>query len=490
MAYFQCGKARQDAGTLPLAKPLQQLTHGLVSSNSTANKPIEIKVFSGYLGEVKLKMDGEGNNLNLIAKVNLGKEHDILVKVIDATTNALRPLEMRYSENYLQMCRPATIDLTANRAHYLALMTFGQAIARRESDKDKENVATYEIEQLQSDAGEVEFARARHPMMKFAHLMTLAQLKKARGICLVALCPVDALFHMQEFLQFLYSSTSEVGILGKKELICISGLPNVDNAFFTGDYMVLGNGEKQFYPLVSADVVGHEFTHGLVQGLAGLIYQGHSGALNEHFSDVMGVCYESWLYQKYNQNESKEDDILGTADWLMGEDLGVTMPYLRNFQDPELAQQPKFYKGKFYMDPNGNFDNGGVHVNSGLWNHCFFKVCAEKRVPMSKALTLWMQALRNMSNNSNFMHLRDLLIHFSSEEPQLHSVIRQCLDAVGMTTEAQSDQKGDANIAFPMPALPKPKLEVPEKAPAPPDEEEMCNGSVFISCPCRCHQKK
>jgi Zn-dependent metalloprotease len=269
-------------------------------------------------------------------------------------------------------------------------------------------------------------------------------------------------------------------------LICITGLANVDNAFFTGEYMVFGNGEKQFYPLVSADVVGHEFTHGLVQGLAGLIYKGHSGALNEHISDVMAVCYESWMYHKYNENESKDDDLLGSADWLMGEDLGVTMPYLRNFQDPEKAQQPKRYKGKFYMDPNSNFDSGGVHVNSGIWNHCFFKVCAERQVPMSKALTLWMLALRNMRKDSNFMHFRDLLLHFSSGEVGLCSIVmRQCLDAVGMTADAISDQRGDDGITFPaMPTLPK-----PAPVPAQPTTTPQCTGTVLVSCVCSCHQK-
>jgi hypothetical protein len=217
------------------------LINGLVDiTRSTAYRPIELKVFSGYLGEVTLKMDGEGNHLNLMANVNLGGEHNILVKVIDATKNGLRPLEMRYTESYLlqvEQYRPATINLTENRAHYLALMTFDKAIAQREGDKAKADIAHYELEQLQSDYEEIQFAISLHPKMKFAHLSNLSQLREGRGGCLVNLCPVDALFHMQEFLQFLYVTTGEVGILGKKELICITGLPNVDNAFFTGDYL-------------------------------------------------------------------------------------------------------------------------------------------------------------------------------------------------------------------------------------------------------------
>jgi hypothetical protein len=209
MAHFQCGKARQDASRLP---PAQEANSIYALLSPSANQPIELKVFSAYLGEVTLKMDGEGDNLNLMANVNPCGKHNILIKVIDATTNRLRPLQMRYTESYLlQQCQPAKVNLATNRAHYLSLMTFDQAIARREGNKAKEDVAAYEIVQLQSDAQEVALAQNLHLQTKFSNLLSLSQLREARGRCLVELCSVDALFHMQEFLQFLHISTGEVG---------------------------------------------------------------------------------------------------------------------------------------------------------------------------------------------------------------------------------------------------------------------------------------
>jgi hypothetical protein len=88
------------------------------------------------------------------------------------------------------------------------------------------------------------------------------------------------------------------------------------------------------------------------------------------------------------------------------------------------------------------------------------------------------------------MHFRDLLLHFSSEVPELYNVIRDCLEAVGMTADAYSDQRKDKNIVFPMPARTMPKLEVPVEVPSPADADSPCNGTVYISCPCKCHQKK
>ncbi|MEZ4804770.1 MAG: hypothetical protein R2852_04600 [Bacteroidia bacterium] len=52
-----------------------------------------------------------------------------------------------------------------------------------------------------------------------------------------------------------------------------------NNAFWNGQMMTYGDGDgTTFSALVSLDVVGHEFTHAVVEKTAGLIYQGESGA--------------------------------------------------------------------------------------------------------------------------------------------------------------------------------------------------------------------
>jgi Zn-dependent metalloprotease len=59
--------------------------------------------------------------------------------------------------------------------------------------------------------------------------------------------------------------------------------------------MVFGNGDTQFYPLTSIDVIGHELTHGLIQGLPDLEYKAHSGALNESYADIVGTTFEFYI---------------------------------------------------------------------------------------------------------------------------------------------------------------------------------------------------
>jgi len=60
---------------------------------------------------------------------------------------------------------------------------------------------------------------------------------------------------------------------------------------------------------VVLDVFAHEFTHGMTDSTADLIYENQSGALNEAFSDIFGNLVE---------NDGKS---MYAWDWLMGEDI-------------------------------------------------------------------------------------------------------------------------------------------------------------------------
>ena len=102
------------------------------------------------------------------------------------------------------------------------------------------------------------------------------------------------------------------------------------------------------------DIMGHEFTHGVTQSEAGLIYNNESGALNESFSDIFGEMVESWAE--------------GICDYLVGADRGA----IRSFINPNTYGQPDTYLGTDWY--TGTADNGGVHTNSGVQNHWFYLV--------------------------------------------------------------------------------------------------------------------
>ncbi len=131
------------------------------------------------------------------------------------------------------------------------------------------------------------------------------------------------------------------------------------NAFWNGVATFYGNGRCVDYgPLTTLDVVGHEYAHGFTDFTSDLIYQDESGALNESISDILGKALE-YEYDQANFN------------WYIGDrftDEGVNS--FRNMADPNEFNDPKFYRGQFWVtDPN--FDRGGVHINSGLYNYWF-----------------------------------------------------------------------------------------------------------------------
>lgn len=145
-----------------------------------------------------------------------------------------------------------------------------------------------------------------------------------------------------------------------------------NNAFWNGRQMVYGDGDGKLFNRFTAslDVCGHELTHGLTQFTAGLEYQGQSGALNEHFSDVFG----SILKQRM-----RGESVLA-ADWVIGEGIfrpgvhGVGIRSLREpgtaYDDSSLGKDPQPDHMSRYVTTDA--DNGGVHLNSGIPNKAFY----------------------------------------------------------------------------------------------------------------------
>jgi hypothetical protein len=247
--------------------------------------------------------------------------------------------------------------------------------------------------------------------------------------------------------------------------LSIYNVPKLDNAFFSGEYMTYGNGDKMFYPMTSIDIAAHELTHGIVQHTAGLEYLGHSGALNESFSDMIGTAFELYLYERFNSNDTTTDDIQGEADWLCGEDIGKQIKYLRNLQNPDHSEipQPATYKGNHWADPNNeSSDHGGVHTNSGIGNRCFFLLT--ESLSLDTSLPLVYNCLLKLKKNSDFIDFRNILLECSPV--QIRNIVEKCLDDVGLTSSVVSDWDKspieNRTPKLPQSELPKPELPQPE----------------------------
>lgn len=171
-----------------------------------------------------------------------------------------------------------------------------------------------------------------------------------------------------------------------------------DNAFWDGAQMVFGDGDGVYFDGFTScvDVIGHELTHGLTQYTAGLTYVAQSGALNESISDVFGALVK----QRHLGQTAAQ------ADWLIGAGLftdrvrGVALRSMKEpgtaYDDPVLGKDPQPGHMRDYVDlpHDGDHDNGGVHVNSGIPNRAFYVLATELGgVACERAGRIWFDTI-------------------------------------------------------------------------------------------------
>ncbi|MEL6588747.1 MAG: M4 family metallopeptidase, partial [Bacteroidota bacterium] len=135
------------------------------------------------------------------------------------------------------------------------------------------------------------------------------------------------------------------------------GPKNAQNAFWNVYYAAYSDVSGN--PYVGVDVVGHEFTHGVIRNVIGnLIYIDESASLNEGYADIFGNCA-----QHYADSSN--------FGWEVGEDATA----FRSMSNPNSifglgGAHPDTYRGNGWYD--GDLDNGGAHHNSTAFSHSFY----------------------------------------------------------------------------------------------------------------------
>ncbi len=221
-----------------------------------------------------------------------------------------------------------------------------------------------------------------------------------------------------------------------------------DNAFWNGTQMVYGDGDEDLPAAqrlfnrftVAIDVIGHELTHGVTQYEARLVYWEQPGALNESLSDVFG----SLVKQRALNQTARQ------ADWIIGAGLftanvnGVGIRSMKEpgtaYDDPVLGKDPQPGHMKDYKQVS--YDNGGVHINSGIPNRAFYIAAYEMDgYAWEKAGRIWYIALRDhMAANSNFQAAAQLTYKVAGELYGANSLEQQAVRKgwaeVGINVEA------------------------------------------------------
>jgi Zn-dependent metalloprotease len=389
----------------------EQQKHAIYSAHAAQSAGYKtVKVYSAYMGEVDLNVYDVGNGyISLQALVpGLDGRPDIFVKEVDVQKHDLYPDKYQYDIRYLAQVQSTFIN----------------------------------IQKASDNAKTIELIEAKKKMKELSGIKLNSLDQKRLHAAYIYNNAVDIHFNTCQYLHFLHKYTGKNNVTNSNILLSMHNVVSLDNAFWTGNYMVYGNGNKTFYPLGTSDIGGHEAGHGLIQTVAGLKYQGHSGALNESFADVLGVCFEFFLYYKFNNNKdgNTDDDIDGESDWLIGEDSGKQIEYLRNMKDPNNAKQPqpKIYRGMYWVNPNNkDSDFGGVHTNSGVGNYTFYLLSTH--LGWEKALGVFWECLQQLGPDSSYIDFRDYLKAVAAKDTVLTNAVKRALYGSGLTDTAVTD---------------------------------------------------
>lgn len=151
-------------------------------------------------------------------------------------------------------------------------------------------------------------------------------------------------------------------------------------------------------PVVALDIMAHEYTHLITNSTANLEYMDESGALDESFSDMMGISIKKAV------KGAKADD-----NWMIGDEVMLQVPCMRDMSHKVIGSdgvQPIYYKGENWKEGTEgteDYDHGGVHTNSGVPNYWFYLVAQSNDMKVAsniayRTLTQYLTPTSNFSD--------------------------------------------------------------------------------------------
>ncbi len=144
-----------------------------------------------------------------------------------------------------------------------------------------------------------------------------------------------------------------------------------DNAFWDGDVMTFGDGDKLFYPLTSLEVTAHEISHGFTQTHSNIDgFYPQMAALHESFSDMAAVSLDYYLNN--------------TNRWEIGRDVWKNEGAMRYLDNPRKDGES--------IDHLKDFDNTEPHHGAGITNKAFYLIATTKGWNTRKAFDIMVKA--------------------------------------------------------------------------------------------------
>ena len=144
------------------------------------------------------------------------------------------------------------------------------------------------------------------------------------------------------------------------------------NAFWNGANTTFGDGDYEYYPFTTLDIVGHEVAHGVTEFGSGLVYYDESGGVNEAFSDIIGETVEAFFAE---------------SDFITGVEVMKVDPYIRTFESPE----DDGYSIRFASNMTAGMN---PHWSSGVFRRAFYVTVKVEGFPIKDAATVYLLANR------------------------------------------------------------------------------------------------
>lgn len=236
------------------------------------------------------------------------------------------------------------------------------------------------------------------------------------------------------------NSVDNMGGPVRSTINCVeeNGTQEWDNATWYRKQMMYGqskvNGELRSWALAK-DIVAHELTHGITDYTARIEYLGESGALNESYSDILGVIVA---------NIGKSD--VKKWNWLIGDGLFGPETALRDMKEPENFDQPSHMNDYLKLPKTESGDWGGVHINSGIHNKAAYNMLTAKDAqgkyllkPKEVAALFYLALTQNLSRTSRFgdsrrgveLAARSLFANKANKQARFQAVAK-AFDKVGI----------------------------------------------------------
>ncbi|KTC86143.1 MULTISPECIES: zinc metalloprotease ProA [Legionella] len=173
-----------------------------------------------------------------------------------------------------------------------------------------------------------------------------------------AFSPTNDALYSGYVIKHMYHDWYDVEVLSKRgkpmQLVMrVHYGEGYDNAYWDGKQMTFGDGDSSLYPLVSLGIGAHEISHGFTEQHSNLVYTGHSGGLNESFSDMAAQAAEFYS--------------TGKNSWLIGEEIMKSDEPLRYMDHPSRD-------GLSIDSTDQYYDGLDVHYSSGVFNRLYYLI--------------------------------------------------------------------------------------------------------------------